>query len=146
MDDSSASRCLRILIVEDHPVVRDGIAGLIESEPDLEVCGEAECANEALDLIDRTCPDLALIDITLNESSGIDLIEQIRSRGNSMKLLVVSAHDESLYGDRASRAGANGFIGKCKAMTDLIDAIRSVLRGETYFRFTNDNRRSMFEK
>ena len=122
----------RILIVDDHPLVRTGFAQLIGDCPDLEVCGEAGDMAEALRQVDATSPDLAIIDLSLAGGSGLDLIERIRSRNKDILMLVASMHDETLYAERVLAAGARGYINKQEAQDSIIRAIRQVLSGKVY--------------
>ena len=122
----------RILIVDDHPLVRAGFSQLIGDCPDLEVCGEAGDMAEALNQIDATSPDLAIIDLSLAGGSGLDLIERIRSRNKDILMLVASMHDETLYAERVLAAGARGYINKQEAQDRIIHAIRQVLSGKVY--------------
>lgn len=122
----------KILIVEDHPIVRRGFASLINHEPDLLVCGDAEDVHGALEAIDRCQPDLVLIDIFLKDSSGIDLIKTLQERCKGLPVLVVSMHEESLYADRVIRAGAMGYVMKREAEQTIVTAIRRILEGRVY--------------
>ncbi len=122
----------RILIVDDHPLVRSGFAQLIGDCPDLEVCGEAGDMAEALAQIETTRPDLAIIDLSLAGGSGLDLIERIKSRDKDILMLVASMHDETLYAERVLAAGARGYINKQEAQDSIIRAIRQVLSGRVY--------------
>ena len=122
----------RILIVDDHPLVRTGFAQLIGDCPDLEVCGEAADMAEALRQLDDNNPDLAIIDLSLAGGSGLDLIEHIKSREQGTLMLVASMHDESLYAERVLNAGARGYINKQEAQDSIIRAIRQVLDGKIY--------------
>jgi DNA-binding NarL/FixJ family response regulator len=122
----------RILIVDDHPLVRTGFSQLIGDCPDLEVCGEAGDMAEALKQVDATSPDLAIIDLSLAGGSGLDLIERIRSRNKDILMLVASMHDETLYAERVLAAGARGYINKQEAQDSIIRAIRQVLSGKVY--------------
>ena len=122
----------RILIVDDHPLVRAGLAQLIGDCPDLEVCGEAADMAEALKQIDAVKPDLAIIDLSLAGGSGLDLIERIRARDKNVLMLVASMHDEKLYAERVLAAGARGYINKQEAQDRIIQAIRQVLGGKIY--------------
>jgi DNA-binding NarL/FixJ family response regulator len=122
----------KVLIIDDHPVVRNGLSQLICHEGDLEVCGEAGSASEALKLIPALRPDILLLDISLGETNGISLIKDILSRFGEMNILALSMHDESLYAERALRAGAKGYIMKEEATDKVIGAIRRVLRGEIH--------------
>jgi DNA-binding NarL/FixJ family response regulator len=122
----------RILIVDDHPLVRTGFAQLIGDCPDLEVCAEAGDMAEALKQIDATSPDLAIIDLSLAGGSGLDLIEHIKARDSNMLMLVASMHEETLYAERVLAAGARGYINKQEAQDKIIQAIRQVLSGKVY--------------
>ena len=122
----------RILIVDDHPIVRERVAELINQEPDLVVCDEAEDANQALKAVAQHKPALAIVDITLKDTYGIELIKQLKDLYPDMPTLVLSMHDEALYGERALRAGAKGYLTKQEATKKIIDAIRRVLRGDIY--------------
>lgn len=122
----------RILIVDDHPIVRDGYAQLIGNQEDLEVCGSACSEQDALIVAEQTDPDLAIVDVTLKDSNGIELISEFRTRYQGLKILVISAHDDNLYAERAIEAGALGYINKQEATPRLIDGIRSVLAGDVY--------------
>ena len=122
----------RILIVDDHPLVRTGLAQLIGDCHDLEVCGEAGDMAEALQLVESTRPDLAIIDLSLAGGSGIDLIERIKLRYKDVLMLVASMHDETLYAERVLAAGARGYINKQEAQERIIQAVRQVLAGKVY--------------
>ena len=122
----------KILVVDDHPIVRERVAELINQEPDLVVCGEAEDAAQALKAVAQHKPALAIIDITLKDTYGIELIKQLKELYPAMPTLVLSMHDESLYGERALRAGARGYLTKQEATKKIIDAIRRVLAGDIY--------------
>ncbi len=127
-----ASGKVRILIVEDHEVFRLGIKELINHEPDLYVCGEAEDVGEARNLIRDLAPDMAVIDITLKSSNGIDLIREISLSYKAMKVLVLSMHDELLYAERSLQAGAQGYIMKQETSKSIVKAIRHILKGNIY--------------
>ena len=127
-----AAKATRILIVDDHPVVREGLAVQILAQPDLEVCGEAEDVAGALALAETARPDVAVIDISLKTGSGIDLIKRLQARDASIRLLVWSMHPEGLYAERALRAGALGYVHKGRATRDILAAIRSVLAGKVF--------------
>src|SRR5947209_12726673 len=129
---AAAARKVRVLLVDDHPVVRQGLARLINDEPDLCVCGEADGATAALELIDRTQPDLALIDISMAGTDGIELIKDLKQTHPNLLTLVLSMHDESLYAERVLRAGAKGYVTKQEAPDKVMTAIRRVLAGEIY--------------
>jgi DNA-binding NarL/FixJ family response regulator len=121
-----------ILIVDDHPIFRHGLAQLINQEHDLEVCGEAEDYHSALTCVERLAPDLVIVDITLKNMSGIDLIKDLHRFYRTLPMLVISMHEESLYAERSLRAGARGYIMKQEASESVIDAIRQVLQGRIY--------------
>jgi DNA-binding NarL/FixJ family response regulator len=122
----------RVLIVDDHPAVREALALRIGREPDLEVCGEAAEMGEALQQIADARPDIAVVDITLKSGSGIDLIKRIKDRDDHVRILVWSMHSESLYAERALRAGALGYMTKDQATDRIVEAIRRVLAGKVW--------------
>lgn len=122
----------RVLLVDDHPMVRERLRDVIEGEPDLRVCGEAADRFEAIALVERCLPDLVLVDLTLRNSHGLDLIKDLRTRFPTLPTLVVSMHDESLHAERVLRAGARGYITKQEATTKVLLAIRTVLAGKVY--------------
>jgi DNA-binding NarL/FixJ family response regulator len=122
----------RVLLVDDHPLVRERLAQLINREPDLIACGEAEDRHHAIEAVQAGQPGLVIIDLTLKNSHGIDLIKDIHSRWPDLLMLVVSMHDESVYAERALRAGARGYITKQEAAHDILRAIRHVLAGKIY--------------
>jgi DNA-binding NarL/FixJ family response regulator len=122
----------RVFIVDDHPLLRKGVSQLIDQEKDLMVVGEAEDAHKALTGIENTKPDVALIDISLNGSNGIELLKDLRVRFPKLKMLVLSMHDESVYAHRALRAGASGYIMKQEGTEKVLTALRKVLRDEVY--------------
>jgi DNA-binding NarL/FixJ family response regulator len=122
----------RILLVDDHPIVRQGLAELIDAEKDLTVCGTADSMNAALEQMPTLKPDLVVVDISLKGSNGIELLKNIKVRYPKMKVLMLSMHDEGLYAIRALRAGASGYIMKQEATEKVIEAARKVLNGEIY--------------
>lgn len=122
----------RILLVDDHPVVRDGFSDIINREPDLIVCAVAEDRAGAVSAIEQFAPHLAVIDLTLKNSSGMELIKDVHVRWPKLLILVVSMHNESLYAERVLRAGASGYITKQQATRDILQAIRRVLGGKIY--------------
>ncbi len=122
----------RVYLVDDHPIVRQGLIKLIEQEEDLEVCGEAGNVPDALAAIRELDPDVILVDISLENSNGLELIKMIDDLGLQIPMLVLSMHDESLYAEHALRAGASGYVMKQAASNTLIQAIGKVLEGEIY--------------
>jgi DNA-binding NarL/FixJ family response regulator len=122
----------RLFLVEDHPVTREGFAQLINYQPDLQVCGQAGAAAKAIVAIDTLQPDLAIVDISLAESNGLELIKHLKSRHPALPVLVLSTHDEALYAGRALRAGARGYVMKQAPTSEVMNAIRTVLGGELY--------------
>jgi DNA-binding NarL/FixJ family response regulator len=134
--DSAKTKPTRILLVDDHPVVRDGFAEVINRESDLTVCAAAEDRAGALQAIETTRPGLVVIDLTLKNSSGMELIKDIHSRWPKLLVLVVSMHNENLYAERVLRAGARGYITKQQATRDILLAIRRVLSGGVYLNET----------
>jgi len=129
---AKASQKTRILVVDDHPIVRQGLAQLIEEEPDLEVCAQAEDAPEAMSLIKKLGPDFLIIDISLKETSGMELIKDVKAAYPNLPVLALSMHDESLYAERSLRAGARGYVMKSEATVKVVDAIRKILSGRIY--------------
>jgi DNA-binding NarL/FixJ family response regulator len=126
-----APKC-KVFLVDDHPIVRQGLALFIEREPDLMVCGEAEDATSALQAIRDAAPDFVILDISLNGPDGLELLKTLRVRYPNLPALVLSMHDESVYAERALRAGANGYIMKQEAADKVITAIRHILGGDVY--------------
>src|SRR5271168_3780382 len=122
----------RIMVVDDHPIVRQGLALLINREPDLVVCGEAEEAMGALHVLASARPDVLIVDISLNGPDGLDLLKSIRTTHPTLPVLILSMHDESIYAERALRAGANGYIMKQEATEKVLVAVRRILSGEIY--------------
>src|SRR5690606_34416667 len=122
----------KVLIVEDHPMFPDHLTDLIDRELGMFVCGETDNVLDAIEIINATKPDIAIVDITLKGSSGLELIKDIRSRGIHLDVLVLSMHDEELYAERALRAGAKGYVSKNEASSEVVNAIRCVMNGEVY--------------
>jgi DNA-binding NarL/FixJ family response regulator len=122
----------RILVVDDHPMMRDGLRQLVAGESDLEICGEADDAASALEQAETLKPDLAIVDITLRSSSGLDLIKDLHIRSPATAVLVLSMHDESLYAERVLRAGGRGYIMKQEGGKKILEGIRHVAAGRTY--------------
>ena len=122
----------RIVIVDDHPLFRKGLEQLINSENSFAICGEAGNAAEAMEVIRKLNPDLAIVDLSLPGANGIELIKNIRAEFSRLPVLVLSMHDESLYALRALRAGAEGYVMKHEAMANVIHAIHEVFNGRPY--------------
>src|ERR1700688_195183 len=122
----------KVLVVDDHPIVRQGLTLLINREPDLVVCGEAEEAMSAMQLLASAKPDVLIVDISLSGPDGIDLLKTIRTTHPTLPVLILSMHDESVYAERALRAGANGYIMKQEATEKVLVAVRRILGGEIY--------------
>lgn len=122
----------RIFIVDDHPVFRKGLSQLINEEKDMTVCGEAEDVNEARRAVAQASPDMVIVDITLKDKSGLELIRFLHERDANLPILVVSMHEESLYAERALKAGARGYIMKAEMIENIISAIRHVISGKIY--------------
>ena len=132
MKSDFLARKSRVFIVDDHPLVRDGLSTLINQEKDLEVCGVAEDPASAMAAIAASRPHIALIDISLKNTSGLELIKDLQIQQPSMAVIVVSMHDEMLYADRALRAGARGYVMKRETTGNVLTAIRRVLEGGVY--------------
>jgi DNA-binding NarL/FixJ family response regulator len=123
----------KILVVDDHPLVREWLTNLISEEPDFEVCGQTGTAREALGLIEILWPRIVLVDISLDGGSGLELIKDVKAIHPKVDMIVLSMHDEMLYAERAMRAGAAGYIMKREATEKVLDAIRAVIQGGLYF-------------
>ncbi len=122
----------RILIVDDHPMVREGLAMRISTQRDLQVCGEAATEQEALELVQATAPDLVIVDLSLKSGHGLEVIKQVKARYPSIKMLVLSGFQESLYAERVLRAGALGYLNKQESNEKALQAIRTVLAGQRF--------------
>lgn len=125
-----SDRKFKILLVDDHPLVRQGLRVLFQEQPDFLICGEAASVDEALEQIPATKPDLAVVDISLKDSSGIDLIKMMRASYPDIHVVVLSMHEEKLYAERAIRAGARGYVTKRETTKRIVAAIRQVLEGK----------------
>lgn len=130
-ETKTTTRC-KVLLVEDHPMFRDHLAQLINRDLGMSVCGETDNIRDALRLVQDTQPDIAIVDITLKGSSGLELLKDIKAQGFPVNVLVLSMHDEELYAERSLRAGAKGYITKNEASTEVLKAIRCVMQGEVY--------------
>lgn len=122
----------QILIVDDHPMMRDGLAALITAQPDLAVCAQAADAGEALRAVESQRPDLVLMDISLPGKSGLEAIKDLQAVAAGLSVLVISMHDEALYAERVLRAGARGYVMKQEGGKRIMDAIRAVLEGRVF--------------
>lgn len=122
----------KVFLVDDHPIVRQGLALFIDREPDLVVCGEADGATSALHAIQESTPDFVVLDISLDGPDGLELLKTLRAKYPGLPVLILSMHDESVYAERALRAGANGYIMKQEATDKVLTAIRHILGGEVY--------------
>ncbi len=131
-DTRTVQAATRIFLVDDHPLVRQGLARLIEAEPDMTIVGESEDTNAAMSRIDEVQPDVVVVDISLKDGSGIELVKQFKAQHPKVKTLISSMHDELLYAERAMRAGAMGYVNKQEAAEKVVEAIRQVLRGKVY--------------
>jgi DNA-binding NarL/FixJ family response regulator len=128
----AAAAVRRVFVVDDHPMIRDGLAAQIANEPGMELCGEAEDVAEAITRVAETEPDLVIVDISLKSGSGIDLVKRIKAKDPSIIVLVWSMYPENLYAERALRAGACGYVNKGRSARQIMEAIRTVLDGRTY--------------
>jgi DNA-binding NarL/FixJ family response regulator len=131
--DGKDNTRIRVLIVDDHPLVRESLKKIIQGEPDLAVCGEAEDREDALEIVSATRPRLAIVDLTLKNSHGMELIKDLREHFPEVQSLVLSMHDEMIYAERAIRAGARGYITKHEVPARILLAIRRILSGEIYW-------------
>ena len=129
---NAVSKKFKVLLVDDHPIVRHGLRDLLTREPDIDVCGEAEDVSSALEVAEATCPDLVVADISLKNSNGFEFLSQFCARSRAASVLVWSMLDESLCAERAMRSGAAGYISKQEPVEVVLKAIRQVLRGEVY--------------
>jgi DNA-binding NarL/FixJ family response regulator len=130
--DKNSENIKQVLIVDDHPVVCDGLIALINHEQDLKVCARAEDASEALNASARLKPDIAIVDISLKNSDGIELTKTIKAKYPELRVIILSMHDESVYAERALLAGAHAYLMKDAVSENIIKAIRTVLRGEIF--------------
>ncbi|GAA5128552.1 response regulator transcription factor [Luteolibacter yonseiensis] len=122
----------RVFLVDDHPMVRELLALMIDQQPDLQVCGEASDASQAIEGIGNTQPDIAVVDLSLKSSSGLELIKDIKARKWGTPVLVLSMHDEGLYAERVLRAGGFGYINKQENSNEILHAIRKVIDRQIY--------------
>src|ERR1700676_1109896 len=129
---TTSTKKFKVLLVDDHPIVRQGLALLIDREADLSVCGEAERAHTAFHAIETLKPDIVVLDISLSGPDGLDVLKEIRTKTAALPVLILSMHDESIYAERAMRSGANGYIMKQEATEKVLVAIRRILQGDVY--------------
>lgn len=129
---SEADGKTRVFLVDDHPIVRQGVKLLVNQEADMEVCGDADNAQDALKAMEELKPHLAVVDLSLRNSSGLELIKDLQIRCPSVLILVLSMHDEFFYAERVLRAGARGYITKEEGTEKVVDGIRRLIRGEVY--------------
>jgi DNA-binding NarL/FixJ family response regulator len=122
----------RILLVDDHPIFRHGLEDLLQKQVDLTICGHADSAPEALTEMRRLNPDLAIVDVSINGTNGIELVKQMKAESPNLPILVLSVHDESIYALRALKAGALGYVMKAEALHQVINAVRRVLEGHIF--------------
>jgi DNA-binding NarL/FixJ family response regulator len=122
----------KVLIVDDHPAIREGLAVRLSAQPDLEVCGEAADSAEAMNLVKTVSPDVVVVDVQLKTGNGLDLIQSIRAHDKSIHVLIWSMYPDALYAERALRAGALGYINKQNTTDDIVDAVRVVAQGKVY--------------
>lgn len=130
--DRPLSRTLSVVVVDDHPAVREAIAGAIEAQPDMVLCGVAGSAEEAFALIRAARPDVAVVDISLGDAHGLDLVQNLRAEQPTLEVVVFSMYDEAVYAERALRAGARGYVRKSEPTAVVTDAIRAAAAGEIY--------------
>jgi DNA-binding NarL/FixJ family response regulator len=123
---------LRIVVVDDHPAIREAISDTIDGQPDMELCGSAGSANDAFELVRREQPDVAVIDISLGDAHGLDLVQNLRAQHPHLEVVVFSMYDEEVYAERAIRAGARGYVMKSESTQSVAEAIRAAAQGEIY--------------
>jgi DNA-binding NarL/FixJ family response regulator len=134
LDDARAAPAARarVLLVDDHPLIRQAVRETLEQEPDLAVCGEAADASQTLALVPALHPQLVLLDLSLGDTNGMDLIPRILALAPSIRVLILSMHDEALYAERAIHAGARGYVNKRETPDTIVNAIRTVLSGRVF--------------
>ena len=132
IDIDIANRKCKVMIVDDHPIIRQGLARMIAQEPDIAVCGGADNVADAMEQIREERPDVVVVDMSLRDSYGIDLIAHVKALDESIKLIVWSMFDDKVFAERALRAGAMGYVNKREPVSSVVEGIRQVLRGEVY--------------
>lgn len=130
--DATGTAKKRIFIVDDHPIVRQGLVQLVDSQADLCTCGQGEDVYQSLAGIRSTKPDLVLVDVSIKDGDGLELVKEIKSFDPTLRVLMLSMHDEALYAERALRAGASGYVMKQEAPQILVGAMRKVMSGQVY--------------
>ncbi len=131
MDTNKASLSrIRVVVVDDHPAIREAIADIITDKMGIELVGQASTADEAFQLVEKLQPDVAVIDISLEDAHGLDLVQNIKAQYPNVQVVVFSMYDESVYAERAIRAGASGYLMKSEPTQSVVEAIRSVMQGE----------------
>jgi DNA-binding NarL/FixJ family response regulator len=123
---------IRVFLVDDHPAIREAVADTINNTMDMEICGEAGSSDEAFRMIEKLDPDVAIVDISLNDAHGLDLVQNVRSQHPEVRMVVFSMYDENVYAERAIRAGASGYLMKSESTRRVVEAVRSVHDGEVY--------------
>ncbi len=123
---------IRVLVVDDHPAIREALSDTIKNKIDMELCGEASASDEAFRLVEKLKPDVAVVDISLDDAHGLDLVQNIRAQFPDTQVVVFSMYDENVYAERAIRAGASGYLMKSESTQSVIDAIRDVDQGEVH--------------
>ncbi len=126
------SRRIKVMVIDDHPAIREALAYTIRDKIDMELCGQASSAGEAFKLMENVHPDVAVVDISLKDAHGLDLVQNIRAQYPSIQVLIYSMYDELAYAERAIHAGALGYLAKSEPTRHIVEAIRSVMRGEVY--------------
>jgi DNA-binding NarL/FixJ family response regulator len=137
---SGSSDRIRVVIVDDHPAIRDALGSTISSKMDLELCAQAASADEAFRQIEKLQPDVAVVDISLEDAHGLDLVQNVRTQFPKVQVVVFSMYDENVYAERAIRAGASAYLMKSESTQSVVDAIRAVARGEVYLSRTMASR------
>jgi DNA-binding NarL/FixJ family response regulator len=132
MQAETLQSVIQVLLVEDHPMFRERLASIISKRGDMRVCGEADNVHDALELAETLRPNIAIVDITLRGSNGLDFLKDLKARGIDLPVLVLSMHDEAIYAERVLRVGARGYITKYEASSEVMAAIEQVLHGEVY--------------
>jgi DNA-binding NarL/FixJ family response regulator len=132
MSDTRANDHIHVFLVDDHPAIREALADTIDGTMDMEVCGQSSSSDDAFRMIEQLEPDVAIVDISLNDAHGLDLVQNVRAQYPDVKMIVFSMYDENVYAERAIRAGASGYLMKSEPTKSVIEAIRSVNRGEVY--------------